>query len=663
MTNSTADTVDSVKIKKVKNKGPLRIEALIPIVVIVVLSSLYGKFFFDSNLASGIEYAGSVVHGAEINIGKIKSSVFGASINILDIQVTDKEDPKLNMIQVQEVRLKLLWDALLRGKVVIEDSGVTGVAFKSPREKPGKILKSEERGSEALKKLESGVLDQSKEEFQGNILGDLASVIGGGGAKDQLDAIRGELVVEKTLDEMSADLDAKEVQWKKSIDGLTQKEDINAIRAKIKNLKIDKKKPWKIVKQVKPLVKEVKNKTSEFKTVSREVKTMYTKYGDTLKNIDKLAEQDMKALQSRLKIPNIDVADFSMGLFGRMFQEKVASIRKYTALAEEYLPKSVTDKAKNSVKSIGKTSAPGDVKAEVEKPSKLIPPRRGKGENVRYPITTGYPLFWLKKAEISSKAGASEFSGDISGEMTNFTTDPTIVKKPANIKLAGDFPKQGIKGFKTDIYLRHVNDQYIKEIKADVSTFPVDGMDLSKSENLEFGFNRASGKTKLNAVIKGNQAQVSLNNWFSQIDYNVSTKNAQMKDILQKVVAGIPVVTVNANATGNWEKLNWKVGSNLGKELSRGVKREVKGKIDEQKNKYKKQIEDKIGPKKKKLMAKYNKIKSKMDKLIGSKKKGVEDSGKQALNDIKSKEKSGTKSKVKSGGKKLLKKFKKKFKF
>ncbi len=665
MTNSAADNTEQVKIKKVKKKGPLRLEAIIPIAIIIGLTSLYFKLFFDSNLASGLEYAGSVVHGAEVNIDDIDTSFFGASIKIVNIQVTDKEDPKFNMFQIGEVSSQLVWDALLRGKFVVENSAVKNIAFKSLRKNPGKVLKSEERGSEAIKKLEDGILNQSKEEFQGNILGDLASVLSGGGAKDQLDAIKETLVVEKTIDEMSADLDKKEVEWKNSIESLTQKEELDSIRNEIKNIKVDKKKPWEAVKQIKPLVGKVKSKTEEFKKVSSEIKTMYDKYGDTIKNLDKLAEQDMKNLQDRMKIPDIDVADFSMGLFGKLFQEKVASIRKYTALAEEYLPKSVTDEAKAQAKEAkkamndaakGKKAPAKATTAETSK--KLIPPKRGKGENISFPITTGYPLFWLKKAEISSKSSASEFSGDVEGTLTNFTTEPKIVGKPAHIKLAGNFPKQGISGFSSDIFLRSEDGAYTKDISATVEKFPVDGMELSKSESLEFGFKKASGKSKLKAIVKGNQAQVALNNWFNNIEYQVDTKNEHVKDILTRVVEGIPVVSVDANATGEWKKLNWRVSSNLGKELSKGIKREVKGKIDREKEKYRKMVEDKYGPKKKKLMAKYEKIKAKMDKLIGSKKKAVDDSGNQALNDIKNKEKSGVETKAKDKAKKLLKKFK-----
>lgn len=657
MTTSTDSTkpFDKSKQKKIKSPGPIRFEAIVPITIIIVIMALYGKFFFDANLASGLEYTGSVIHGAEVNIDEIETSLFGASFNLKGLQVTDKSDPMFNLIQIDEIRLKLLWDALLRAKFVVDDAFVHGISFKVPRKKAGEILKSDGKGSEALKNLEQGVLEQSKEDFQGNVLGDLATILGGADAGEQLKSIKEELLVEKKIDEISADLDAKEESWKKSIESLTQKEDLERIQKKIKNLKVDKKKPWVALKEINQLAKEIKAKTSEFQKVSSEIKSMYEKYGNTIKNIDKLAEQDIKSLQDRFQLPNLDATDFSMGLFGRMFQDKVASIRKYAVLAKKYMPDSVTKKVEGITSPGSKDETPAEADPTQ---AELVPTKRGDGRNVQFPITTGYPLFWLKKADVSSKTGKSEFSGDVEGSVTNFTSDPKIVKKPANINLAGDFPKQKIFGFMADVDFIHHIDQPMQKIKVNVEKFPIGGMNLSNSENLQFGIDKATAKSQLNATIRGELAEVSLNNAFSGVDYQIDTESSKVREILTKVVEGIPSVTVNASAKGPFDKLKWRINSNLGKELASGVKRELKGKVDEAKNQYKKLVEDKIGPKKRELTAKYDQIKSRLDKLLGEKKSKVEEAKNQALGEVKGKEKSGVESDVKSKAKKLLKKFK-----
>ena len=92
MTNSTIDseTPPPIKIKNPnpksspetklkKKKGPLRFEAIVPILLIIILSALYGRFFFDSHLRSTLEWGATKAYGAEINIAKIKTSVFDAS--------------------------------------------------------------------------------------------------------------------------------------------------------------------------------------------------------------------------------------------------------------------------------------------------------------------------------------------------------------------------------------------------------------------------------------------------------------------------------------------------------------------------------------------------------------------------------------------------------
>lgn len=338
-----------------------------------------------------------------------------------------------------------------------------------------------------------------------------------------------------------------------------------------------------------------------------------------------------------------------------MFQDTVASIRKYAVLAKKYMPDSVTKK----VEGMASPGSKGETPVEADPAqAELVPIKRGDGLNVQFPITTGYPLFWLKNADVSSKTGKSEFSGDVQGSITNFTSDPKIVNKPANINLAGDFPKQKIFGFMADVNFIHHIDQPMQKIKVNVEKFPVGGMNLSKSENLQFGIDKATAKSHLNATIRGEQAEVSLGNAFSEVDYQIDTKSSKVREILTRVVEGIPSVTLNASAKGPFDKLKWRINSNLGKELASGVKRELKGKIDEAKNQYKKLVEDKIGPKKRELTAKYDQIKSRLDKMLGEKKSKVEEVKNQALGEVKGKQKSGAESDVKSKAKKLLKKFK-----
>ena len=57
-----------------------------------------------------------------------------------DLQVTDKEHPERNLVQVGNIHFAALWDALLRGKVAIEDASVLDIMAFTPRKKPGYVI-------------------------------------------------------------------------------------------------------------------------------------------------------------------------------------------------------------------------------------------------------------------------------------------------------------------------------------------------------------------------------------------------------------------------------------------------------------------------------------------------------------------------------------------
>ena len=134
MTTSTTEQPEVSKQKKAKKKkGPLRIEAIVPLGILLVLGMLYGHYLFDSNLKSTLEWTGTQIYGAEINIKRIKTSVFKASFLLEGLEVTDKESPELNLVKIGEIRFKFLWDALLRAKFVVEEAGVYSIQIASPR--------------------------------------------------------------------------------------------------------------------------------------------------------------------------------------------------------------------------------------------------------------------------------------------------------------------------------------------------------------------------------------------------------------------------------------------------------------------------------------------------------------------------------------------------
>lgn len=654
------------KAKQKKKQGPIRTGLVIALVVFGALGWAYGKFLFDSNMKSLVELVGTSVNGAEVNVGSIQTSLFGGSFELQNLQVTDKERPERNLVQIGAIKFHFIWDALLRAKFVVDESSIQDIQLYSPRQRPGKVTPPDEAKKDGgknkqLAELEQAVLDQGKKEFEGNALGDVANLLDGGDPADQLKSIKDELYTEKKIREYEEMIKAKEEGWKKDLEQLKQVDELKGVAKDLKSFKFNKKRPDKSLKELSKILKSSKTKVKSFEEAYKRLKGDIKQFNISPQQIDQWVQQDKEALKNRFKIPEINVGDLSKQLFAKMFLSKLGSYRKYVEMAREYMPPSKDEKIAKA-KAEGKTDAEIKEMLAEKKPKTHV--RRG-GSNYKFPITTGYPLFWLKKSVISSKSTDSQTSGDVEGIFTNFTTDPKVVGKVASINLRGDFPHQKVQGVKALITIDRLQSVPKETVVASVQSYPVGEQLFSKSEKLKFGFKQAQGQLSLNLISTEGRVESELINYFSNVDYIVDSSSSTVKEMFTNVANGVGRISVNALATGSWEDLDWKIKSNLGDRLSQGLKAEVQAKINAAKAKVDKLIQDKIGGKKDALMSKVNAVKSKVTGQLDSKKKEVDRLKNKVAGDVKSKEKEGKsagKTKAKKAGKKLLKKFKK-FKF
>lgn len=639
MTNSTEP-----KPKKVP--GPIRTGAVVPTAIIFGLVFAYFTLFFDSHVRLGFEWIGTKIHGAEVNVGDINTSFFKGSFEMLGLQITDKNKPHRNLFQVDRIHFQFLWDGLLRAKFVVDDASITGIQALNPRKTPGYVVPPEppansgKGGGGTLQKTQDAVTEQAKTQYKDNFFGDVATVLGGVDPDDQLKNIEGQLKSSTRIKELEAELKAKEAVWKEKLKSLPQSKEIEELGQRVKQLKFDTKNPVEFAKSIKEAEKIFKEADQKVKLVSETGKDLnkdVNTYKNAFKEVEAMVNQDLKDIQSRLKIPEMDAKEFSKALFMRMFQQKLAGVAKYYEVAKEYMPPAK--------------------KGDAAQAPNLIPPKRGEGKNYRFPITVGYPLFWLKHAKISSEVSSSaEYSGNIMGEIKDITSDPVYLKRPAIVALQGDFPKQQISGLDFKATLDHTTDTAKETIALKIGGYPVGEQSLADSQDINFAIAKATGGLNLNAVLTGETLDVQLQNAFTNVDYQIEAKNKIIDEILTKVMAGIPVIDVKARAAGTWSSIDFDLSSNLGDELYQGFKQQIQAKIDEAKQKIKNFIDEKIGGEKEKLNQQINQITGEVDGQLKKSQTEIEGAKKTAQADLDKQKKQGSGKKLEQEGKKLLKK-------
>lgn len=679
-TESVKSTTDSKK-KKPKKKGPIRFEAIGPFVIVVALIWAYFFFFFDSHVRKGIEFIGTQANGAEVNVGYVHSSFWKASLDIGKIQVTSAEEPSKNKIQIGSMHWKMLWDALLRGKVVVNEASILDIALGAPRSRPGRVLPPppppvDDGKPSAVAKLKDEALKRAEAEFKKNILGDAASMLSGTDPVAQLKGLEANLKSSVRIKELQADLDKKQKEWKERLDRLPQAKDIAALQDKIKKVKLDKfNNPAEVqqsLQQLDGIFKEADAKIKEVQATHQALTGDVGTYQNSLKDLQSMVDKDIKELEGHLKLPKLDAQSISSTLFGPTILSKVKQGEFYISKAREYMP---PKKSKEEKKAFVPT-----------------PHEREKGRNYKFGRPNSYPLFWLKLAKISSKATpGAEMSGNLVGALENVTNDQELINQPTTASFKGDFPGQGFYGVEGKLTFDHRTENPVEKLDLAIGAFPMADRALVDSADVKIGINGAAGSTTLNAEVSGDAIRIasvtniekSKNSAASATTSTSSDKVAPgaptgatgvgsfltssstqpiVADILKGALADILKVNLKAGIGGKWTDPKFDIESSLGRDLSAAFEKQFQAKLNEAKAKLQSFINDNIGKQREQLMAEFNKQKAMVEGLLKEKEAEV-NKAKGSVEQAKNDAVKGQSKKLEDQGKKAVEDLKKKFGF
>jgi uncharacterized protein (TIGR03545 family) len=592
---------------KHKKKGPIRWEAIVPFTVIVAAIVVYFMLFFDLHMKKSLEWVGTRVNGAEVNIGSFKTSFWGGSLTIQDIQVTDPAEPSRNRVQIGKVYFDFLWDALLRAKFVVKNSLINDLQAQSPRKSPGLVLPPEPEKEEKdswMSSMQTTALKKAKEKLSASSLGDAAKILEGFDPTKQLKDL-GQLKSAAYIEQLKTQLTQKQAEWNQTLNTLPSSADLNQLQAKVTGIKVGgATNPGEItaqVNQVTGVVSETQQKVETVKTKGDALGKDVSQFNQSVQSIDEMIKKDKEELESKLKLPKLDAKNLADQLFGDTVLNRVAEVQKYIALARKYMPEK-------------KAAKPKEEKAP-----------RGVGKTYVFGSPNSYPRFWLKKAEVTSKAENSPFGGDATGQLIDFSSDQPLTGKPAIANFQANFPKPSIYQVSGKIVMDHTGDVATEKLEAKVGSFPVEGRKLSDSDSLKFGMAKATGSADLSGVLKGNSVSFNIGSSFQKIDYQIAAQSKILESTLKEVVRDIPVVSVQAQVSGTWDSLGVSIQSNLASALQKGFEKQLQSRLADARKRLDEMVNAQVAAKRKEVTDQYNAAKGQITAQIDEKRKKAEE--------------------------------------
>lgn len=616
-----------------KARGPIRYEAIIPVLIITAITFIYFSVYFDRHVKSLAEYIGTQANGAEVNIEEVDISFIKGSITVSRLEVTSLEDNLKNSIEIGKMNFKLVWDALLRMKFVVDDASIEDIMLMSKRRRPGKILPPSPAKPSKTEAMQDELVSQVQSKYQGNVLENLITFLDGSSVDDQIKEIRGTLKSEARINEMIKEIDSKKEYWDKEIKSLSDDKIVKDIESKIQTISKEKNdlKKLSMAKEIADDIKVVNERVKSVKAKSNELQAEVNKISQFPKEVQQLVKEDTESLKSRFSIPSLDLKDLAFNLFAKDFVKYLGTFRKYSEVAKQYLPE----------------------KKKGEEKEEVIPPKREEGRTYHFPVTTGYPFFWLKHAAISSKGTEGSYVGDVKGKLTDVTSDPKLIKKATILDVNGNFPTQNLVGVKALFALHHHVEDAYQEALVQVNQFKLDNKLFVNEKDKKFGISEANGTSTLRARIQNNTVDMNWLSHFNEPKYIVDLNTKSGTQILNRILNNIPIISLEAHAKGPFNKLNMDLKSNLGDELGKGLKSELTSQINSAQSKINALVDEKIKGPQNELLSKINlsgnQLKSFKD-LEGLYKK-YEDQLQAELKKLQG----GQGDKIKEQGKKLLK--------
>jgi uncharacterized protein (TIGR03545 family) len=595
---------------KIKKPSIIRWGAIGPLTIVIALTYVYFYFLFDLHLRKSIEWLGYLAVGAEVNVESVETSFFKASLKITDVEITNAEKPTHNLVSLGSIKFSMIWDALLRGKVVIHEASIEQIMYDNARKKPGKVKPPEPEDNQPsvlekeAQKLGKEAIDKAQDQYGDNVLGDVAAMLGGASSESKAKELEGQIQSKIKIAEVQKSFEDSKKIWNEKVAHLPQAKDFKAVGDKLAKVKTkDFKTPEELkasLDQIQTLLKEGETLGQQVQNTSKELDENIKSLNTKMQELEKIVQSDISMLEAHFQIPKLDGAAISKALLRRYIDPYMAKFQKYNKLAHKYIPPGLLEKKKD------------------EKPDPSIQPHpRAKGVTYEFGRQNSYPLFWLQRAAISSKANPQHPEvGNLSGEALDFTSNAFLTGKPMVLRFNGDFPGMAVTDVMATLNLNHHQFPINEALRAKIGSYVVDKKMLVTSKDIELGFNKATGSSLIEANFQGKNWNFSIDNVYSKIDYNISSPNKTMDEILKKVFQDIPILKIQASGEGEFPHLPINIKSNLGDEIAASLSRQLNEKIVEAKAQVKKIVAENINKEKQKLEEQFNNLKSQADTEI-----------------------------------------------
>jgi uncharacterized protein (TIGR03545 family) len=528
----------NVKIFRWKAIGPLLLLFLILAVLIWI--------FAEPVARETTEEASTELLGTQVDVGKLDLHPRQAAVDLRRLQIAHPFVLTRNLIEAEEIRLKLNPQALAEKKLVIEQLNLRGMRFDTQRETPARPPKGDGFTAQVYR-----AVDQWANQFDVPLL-----------SLTPIDTIRQlalnpeQLTTIKQAQAVLARTDSVQKALTENFREVDVRPTVDSARALIERLRATDPKTLGVegtkqaIESVRQTLRSVAAARDRVEALERNTGTAVKFLGEGVQLVTQATQKDVAFAKSLLKLPTFAAPEIGTALFGKVSIDRFKQAVYWAELAQKYMPPGLRPRARTG-------------------PDRL----RASGATIEFPKVDEYPSFLLERGTIDFLiGGTSPVRGAYAATVQGLTSAPALYGRPAVISAGREASGSAIAGIDVDAVIDHVTSKTLDSVNARLR-----GIDLPSFElpGIPFSIAPGRGSSDLAFTMKGSEI---FGRWAvrsDQVGWIADTTGRSLNDLerlVGRVISGLKALDVAAELRGTISSPRLSVSSNLDQALAQRLK-------------------------------------------------------------------------------------------
>jgi uncharacterized protein (TIGR03545 family) len=523
-----------------------RWKAIGPLLLFFLLLGFLVWIFAEPVARETTEEASTELLGTQVDLGKLDLLPRQASVELQALQIADPFVLTRNLIEADQIRLKLNPAALAEKKLVIEHLSLQGMRFGTQRKAPARPPSGKGFTPQVYRAVQ---------QWAGQFNVPLLSLT-------PIDTVRqlvlnpAQLTTVKQAQAVLARTDSTRQALEQGFQQLDIRPTIDSGRALVqrlaatdpKNLGLDGTR--QAIQSAQQTLRDLAAARKRIESLEQTTREALAALGQGVQLVNQATQQDIAFAKSLLKLPTFSAPDIGSAFFGKVSIDRFKQAVYWAELAQKYMP-------------------PGLLPRPTPGPKRL----RAAGSTIEFPKAEEFPQFLLQQGSLDfTIGGTSPVRGAYTAAVQGLTSTPALYGKPALISVGRRAQGSAIAAIDIGAVINHITSQTYDSVNARLRGIKLPSFDLP---GIPFRMAPGIGSSELVFSMRGSTL---LGRWVvrsDQVSWLADTAGHRPNDLerlVWRVVSGLNRLDLTAELRGTVSSPRLSISSNLDQALARRLK-------------------------------------------------------------------------------------------